>query len=307
VAGTAVHGRLAWQVVTVTTVIVETPTVRTIRFDAPEWPGHLPGQHIDVRLTAEDGYQASREYSIASVPGEPLEITVQRLDDGEVSSFLTEELRVGDQLEIRGPVGGYFVWSSGSDPLMLVAGGSGIVPLRSMLRHRARTGSEVPARLLYSVRTPADIIYRDELDSYDGVTYTFTRQPPPGWTGHTGRVTPEMLSEVAWPADRNPIAYVCGPTMFVETAARELLLLLKYPMERIKTERFGGALRRLVPRPAAPWMSHRWCHTASDGTSMGEPTLRATGQAPGRAASVTPGKHPVRRSADLPRLIVTGA
>lgn len=239
-AGTAVHRRLEWETVTVSSIVTETPSVRTIRFDAPEWPGHLAGQHLDVRLTAEDGYQASREYSIASAPGEPPEITVQRLRDGEVSPFLTDELRTGDQLEIRGPVGGYFVWSSGTDPITLIAGGSGIVPLRSMLRHRARSGSDVPARLLYSVRTPADIIYRDELDDY-GVTYTFTRQPPAGWTGHTGRVTAELLADVAWPAGRNPIAYVCGPTMFVETAARELMLSVGYPMERIKTERFGGA------------------------------------------------------------------
>jgi ferredoxin-NADP reductase len=239
-AGTAVHRRLAWQEVTVSSIVTETPTARTIRFDAPEWPGHLAGQHVDVRLTAEDGYQASREYSLASAPGEPPEITVQRLDDGEVSPFLTDELRTGDTLEIRGPAGGYFVWSSGTDPLLLIAGGSGIVPLRSMLRHRARTGSDVPARLLYSVRCPEDIIYRSELDAY-GATYTFTRQPPPGWTGHTGRVTPDMLAEVAWPAVRNPVAYVCGPTMFVETAAAALMLSLSYPMNRVKTERFGGA------------------------------------------------------------------
>jgi ferredoxin-NADP reductase len=241
VAGTAVYERLEWQTVSVSSIVTETSSARTITFDAPDWPGHLAGQHMDVRLTAEDGYQASREYSIASAPGEPPQITVQRLDDGEVSPFLVDELRVGDQLELRGPVGGYFVWAPGPVPMMLIAGGSGIVPLRSMLRYRAQAGSDTPARLLYSVRTPADIIYRSELASYgDAVTYTFTRQPPPGWTGHTGRVTPSLLANVAFPASSGTVAYICGPTMFVETAARDLMLSAGYPVERIRTERFGG-------------------------------------------------------------------
>jgi ferredoxin-NADP reductase len=242
VAGTAVYERLEWQTVSVSSIVTETSSAKTITFDAPDWPGHLAGQHMDVRLTAEDGYQASREYSIASAPGEPPQITVQRLDDGEVSPFLVDELRVGDQMELRGPVGGYFVWTPGPVPVMLIAGGSGIVPLRSMLRYRAQTGSDTPARLLYSVRTPADIIYRSELSSYgDVVTYTFTRQPPPGWTGHTGRVTPSLLANVAFPASSGAVAYICGPTMFVETAARDLMLSAGYPALRIRTERFGGA------------------------------------------------------------------
>jgi ferredoxin-NADP reductase len=242
VAGTAVYERLEWQTVSVSSIVTETSSAKTITFDAPDWPGHLAGQHMDVRLTAEDGYQASREYSIASAPGEPPQITVQRLDDGEVSPFLVDELRVGDQMELRGPVGGYFVWTPGPVPVMLIAGGSGIVPLRSMLRYRAQTGSDTPARLLYSVRTPADIIYRSELSSYgDVVTYTFTRQPPPGWTGHTGRVTPSLLADAAFPASSGAVAYVCGPTMFVETAARDLMLSAGYPAVRIRTERFGGA------------------------------------------------------------------
>jgi len=199
----------------------------------------MPGQRVDVRLTAEDGYTASREYSIASAPGEPLEITVQRIEGGEVSPYLTEEVRPGDQLEVRGPAGGFFVWDGAPDPMFLVAGGSGIVPLRSILRHRSRIGSQTPARLLYSVRTTADIIYRDELEKY-GVRYTFTRQRPDGWTGYSGRVTPAMLADIAWPAGANPVAYVCGPTSFVETVASELTAI-GYPPQRVRTERFGGA------------------------------------------------------------------
>jgi ferredoxin-NADP reductase len=240
-AGTAVQGRLEWQTVMVSSIVAETASAKTITFDAPNWPGHLAGQHMDVRLTADDGYQASREYSIASAPGEPPQITVQRLADGEVSPYLVDDLREGDTLEIRGPVGGYFVWRPSPTPLVLIAGGSGIVPLRSMLRYRAQSGSDTPARLLYSARAQTDIIYRSELSSYEGVTYTFTRQPPPGWTGHTGRVTADMLGDVVFPAADGATAYVCGPTMFVETAAMELMLSLGYPMERIRTERFGGA------------------------------------------------------------------
>jgi ferredoxin-NADP reductase len=240
-AGTAVQRRLEWHTVTVSSIVAETTSAKTITFDAPDWPGHQAGQHMDVRLTADDGYQASREYSIASAPGEPPQITVQRLADGEVSPYLVDDLREGDTLEIRGPVGGYFVWSPGSTPAVLVAGGSGVVPLRSMLRYRAQSGSDVPVRMLYSVRTQDDIIYRSELSSYGVVDYTFTRQPPPGWTGHTGRITAELLGDVLLPASSGAVAYVCGPTMFVETAAMELMLSLGYPMERIKTERFGGA------------------------------------------------------------------
>jgi ferredoxin-NADP reductase len=217
--------------------------VRTIGLGVPSWPGHHPGQHLDVRLTAEDGYAAEREYSIASAPGEPLAITVERLDDGEVSPYLTQELRAGDQLELRGPVGGYFIWEpADGGPLLLVAGGSGIAPLRAILRHRERTGSTVPARLLYSARSLGEVIYRGELDRYrDGVqvSYTLTRSQPSGWTGYTGRVNAALLARVAWPADVQPLTFVCGPTSFVETVA-EALVGLGYPPARIKTERFGA-------------------------------------------------------------------
>jgi ferredoxin-NADP reductase len=217
--------------------------VVTIGLDPPDWPGHRAGQHLDVRLTAEDGYIAEREYSIASAPGEPPAITVERLEGGEVSPYLTGELRAGDELELRGPIGGYFVWEPGDGgPLMLLAGGSGIVPLRSILRHRRRTGSDVSARLLYSSRTLPDVIYRDELAGYrDGVqvSYTLTRRQPPGWTGHAGRISQALLEEVAWPAEANPLAFVCGPTSFVEAAAAGLVRL-GYPPERVKTERFGA-------------------------------------------------------------------
>ena len=245
-AGTAVRGRLSWQVASVSEVVDETPRVRTIVLDVPDWVGHRAGQHLDVRLTAEDGYQAGREYSIASAPGEPVAITVERLDDGELSPYLTEELRAGDGIEIRGPVGGYFVWDvEHGGPLLLVAGGSGVVPLRAMLRHRRRSESNVPVRLLYSSRTIDDVIYRAELEERaDGVkvVHTLTREQPPGWTGHTGRVDAGLLEEVAWPADADPLAFVCGPTSFVETVASGLVSL-GYPPARVKTERFGATGR----------------------------------------------------------------
>ena len=234
-ARTALRRRLTWQTAAVTSVTRETASVVTIQLDPPAWPGHRAGQHLDVRLTAEDGYTAEREYSIASAPGEPPAITVERLEGGEVSPYLTGELRAGDELELRGPVGGYFVWEPGDGgPLMLLAGGSGIVPLRSILRHRHRTGSDVPARLLYSSRTLPDAIYRDELGQrHDGVqvSYTLTRGQPPGWTGHTGRINQALLAEVAWPAKARPLAYICGPTSFVETAAAALVDL-GYPPEQ---------------------------------------------------------------------------
>jgi ferredoxin-NADP reductase len=217
--------------------------VRTIVLDVSDWPGHRAGQHLDVRLTAEDGYRAEREYSIASAPGEPVAITVERLDDGEVSPYLTEELRAGDGLELRGPIGGYFVWDvDHGGPLLLVAGGSGVVPLRAMLRHRQRSGSDVPARLLYSSRTLEDVIYRTELDALGDVVYTLTREQPSGWTGYARRVDTELLAEVAWPADDAPRAFVCGPTSFVETVAAGLVEL-GYPPARVKTERFGATGR----------------------------------------------------------------
>jgi ferredoxin-NADP reductase len=242
-AGTAVRGRLTWQVATVTTVTDETPAVRTIELQAPDWAGHRAGQHLDVRLTADDGYVAERSYSIASAPGEPVAITVERLADGEVSPYLTEDVQPGDEIEIRGPIGGYFVWDGRTDsPLLLTAGGSGIVPFRSILRHRDRIGSTVPVRLLYSVRSLPDVIYRAELEEHrDGVELicTLTRQQPPGWAGRSGRVDKAMLAEVAWPAGPAPLAFVCGPTPFVETVA-EALVSLGYGQQQVKTERFGG-------------------------------------------------------------------
>ena len=218
--------------------------MRTIDLDVPSWVGHRAGQHLDVRLTAEDGYSAERSYSIASAAGEPVAITVERLDDGEVSPYLTEDLRVGDELELRGPVGGYFVWEAADGgPLLLIGGGSGIVPLRSILRQRERSGSDAPVRLLYSARTRAELIYRDELAMHrDGVDviYTLTReQPDDGWTGYTRRVDGALLAETAWPAGKKPLAFVCGPTSFVETVAGGLVTL-GYEPGRVKTERFGG-------------------------------------------------------------------
>jgi ferredoxin-NADP reductase len=240
---TEIHGRLKWQVSRVVSVNWETASVATIQLDPPEWAGHCAGQHLDVRLTAEDGYTAERSYSIASSPGEPPAITVERLRDGEVSPYLAGELRAGDELELRGPIGGYFVWGPGNGgPLMLLAGGSGVVPLRSMLRHRLGTGSDVPTRLLYSSRSWEDVIYRDELAHYsDGVrvSYTLTRTQPPGWTGHTGRIDVALLAEFAWSAEAKPLAYICGPTSFVETAAAGLVGI-GYQPQRVKTERFGA-------------------------------------------------------------------
>src|SRR5437899_8613769 len=213
--------------------------------DVPDWPGHQAGQHLDVRLTSEDGYRAERAYSIASAPGEPLAITVERLDDGEVSPYLTDVLREGDELELRGPVGGYFVWEpAAGGPLLLVAGGSGIAPLMAMIRLRAGEGSTVPTRLLYSSRALEDVIYREELArlaANEGleVFHTLTREQPPGWTGFAKRVDDELLAEVAWPPEQAPLVYVCGPTGFVEAVADGLVRLGHAP-ERIRTERFGA-------------------------------------------------------------------
>jgi len=226
--------------------IDETPRAATLVLDVPGWPGHRAGQHADVRLTAEDGYQASRSYSIASAPGELPAITVERLPDGEVSPYLVDSAEVGDRLELRGPVGGYFVWEEAQGgPLLLVAGGSGIVPLMSMLRHRAAVGSDVPTRLLYSSRTLEDVIYRDELDelaSQDDtleVVHTLTRGQPTNWRGHAGRVDDALLEEVAWSPEEMSLVYVCGPTGFVEAVASGLVRLGHDP-GRIRTERFGA-------------------------------------------------------------------
>jgi ferredoxin-NADP reductase len=242
-AGTAVLGRLTWLVAEATGSVDETPRVKTLLLDADGWTGHRAGQHLDVRLTAEDGYQAERSYSIASAPGEPLAITVERLEDGEVSPYLVDEVREGDRFEIRGPIGGYFVWGpEDGGPLLLVAGGSGVVPFRAMLRHRRRLGSEIATRLLYSSRTLEDVIYGAELDQAESgleVVQTLTRAQPPGWGGYARRVDRDMLREVAWPADEGALAFICGPTSFVEAVA-DALVALGYPPQTVKTERFGA-------------------------------------------------------------------
>jgi ferredoxin-NADP reductase len=246
-ARAAVLGRLTWQFGTLAEIVQETPRVSSLYFDLPEWSGHLAGQHVDVRLTADDGYVAERSYSIASAPEEPrVALTVERLDDGEVSPYLVGELRVGDKLELRGPIGGFFVWTAADErPLFLIGGGSGVVPLMAMLRHRARARGKAPTRLLYSSRTLSDVIYRQELDRLgsagDGVAvyHTLTREKPEGWNGFTRRVDQAMMQEVAWPKEQMPAVYICGPTTFVEAAA-SLLVSIGYPPISIKTERFGA-------------------------------------------------------------------
>ena len=238
--------RLLWRTAEVREVIDETPRVRSLFLSVPGWPCHRPGQHVDVRLTAEDGYQAQRSYSIASAPDAPqLAITVERIDDGEVSPYLATEVRVGDRFEVRGPIGGYFVWTAAlGGPLFLIAGGSGIAPLMAMLRHRAAVGNHVPALLLYSSRTFADIIYREELDQLaaasDGpsVVHTLTRQLPAGWTGPARRVDRDMLAEIGIAASAQPRVFVCGPTSLVEQTTQSLLAL-GHEANLIKTERFG--------------------------------------------------------------------
>ncbi|MBK5187833.1 MAG: ferredoxin reductase [Gemmatimonadaceae bacterium] len=241
---------IAWRVATVTQIVQETRRVRTLVLELPDWPGHRAGQHVDVRLTADDGYQTERSYSIASPPEDAhISLTIERLEDGEVSSYLADELRVGDKLELRGPIGGHFVWSvSDGGPLLLVGGGSGIVPLMAMLRHRAAASAEIrreiPARLLYSSRSWAEVIYRDELarlaagDDTLGVTHTITREPPPSWTGFRRRIDRAMLAEVAWPPFAHPRVFVCGPTPLVETVAEGLVALGHEPTS-VRTERFG--------------------------------------------------------------------
>ena len=220
--------------------------MRTLELIAPGWPGHRAGQHLDLRLTAEDGYEAQRSYSIASAPGEELALTVERLDDGEVSPYLVDEAREGDMVELRGPIGGYFVWDGDEpQPTLLVAGGSGIVPLMAMARHRARAGARAPMRLLFSSRTLEEVIYRDELDRLaeesDGfeVVHTLTRDQPPGWTGYARRIDAELLAEVAFPATDEPLVFVCGSTRFVDAAA-DGLIGVGYDPAWIRTERFGA-------------------------------------------------------------------
>jgi ferredoxin-NADP reductase len=236
---------VVWRYGTVTSLIDETPHATTIVLDVPGWPGHSAGQHVDVRLTAQDGYQAQRSYSIASGPEDQrMALTVEWLDDGEVSPYLTHELQVGDELELRGPIGGHFTWHvEDGGPLLLIAGGSGLVPLMAMARHRAARSSTVEARVLISARSPGDVLYRDELQALaqgDGlaVHYTFTRHPPADWTGFARRVDAEMLRTVGPAPARRPRVYVCGPTAFVERA-NDLLVELGHDPSAIRAERFG--------------------------------------------------------------------
>lgn len=246
-AGTALQRRLIWRTAEVVDLVDETPRVRSLVLAVPRWPGHQAGQHVDVRLTADDGYEAQRSYSISSAPStdDRLTLTVERLDDGEVSQYLAGELRAGDKVELRGPIGGYFVWDPGAGgPLLLVAGGSGICPLMAMLRLRQAAGSTVPARLLYSSRSLEEVIYRDELDGLVASTtglevfLTLTRAQPQDWKGFRRRIDAEMLSTVAWSSSEQPLSFVCGPTPLVESAANALVNLGHEPA-RIKTERFG--------------------------------------------------------------------
>ena len=236
---------MQWLVATVAETIPETARTTTLRLDIPGWPGHRAGQHVDVRLTADDGYQTQRSYSIASAPGaDTLDLTVVRIDTGEVSPYLTTVAEEGDQFELRGPIGGWFVWD-GDDPtpVLLVGGGSGVVPLMSMMRHHARLNSAAAMQLVYSARTLDDVIYRDELHAladsdHRAVTLTLTREASPAWTGGRGRVDSELLGETGWPAVVRPRCYVCGPTPFVEAVSAALVDLGHEPA-RVKTERFG--------------------------------------------------------------------
>jgi len=238
--------RLAWQIATVREIVVETPRVKSVILHVRDWQGHRPGQHVDIRLTGEDGYQAQRSYSIASPPDdELLALTVERLEKGEVSPYLVDDLGTGDQFELRGPIGGYFVWTfADGGPLWLVAGGSGMAPLMAMLRHRERNANRTPATLLYSSRTLEDIIYRQELDAMARrdlglrVVHTLTRQQPIGWTGRRGRIDRALLAETCFPPAQKPKIFVCGPTPFVEDVSRFLVELGQDPL-LIKTERFG--------------------------------------------------------------------
>jgi ferredoxin-NADP reductase len=240
VPGRLTGRRLAWQTAALLERRPETSTAWTLVFDLPDWPGHLAGQHVDLRLTAEDGYRAQRSYSLASAPdGDRIELTVQRVADGEVSPYLTDVLDVGDQVEIRGPVGGWFVWHpEDTAPVLLVAGGSGIVPLMAMLRTRLGVGSTVPFRLVYSIRTPDDVYYRTELDHGVEIAYLYTRAAPPGWPRRPSRLSIADLRAAGWEPEDAPACYVCGPTGFVEAAA-DLLVAIGHDAARIKTERFG--------------------------------------------------------------------
>ncbi len=237
---------IEWQIATIRNVQPETPKVKTFTLALPDWMPHHAGQHYDLRLTAPDGYQAQRSYSIASEPerkGE-IDLTIEKIEDGEISPYMHDVIRPGDQVEVRGPIGGYFVWeASTGGPLLLIAGGSGIVPLMAMLRHRAAVGSHVPTRLLYSSRTPDDAIYLNDLERLSkqddlGVSHTFTRVQPPGWKGYARRIDRAMLEEVAKPLGKSAQVFVCGPTALVEVAANTLVQI-GLPPNHIKTERFG--------------------------------------------------------------------
>jgi ferredoxin-NADP reductase len=243
-AGAALLGRLTWRLAGVVDVITETPRAATLVFDVPGWAGHRAGQHVDIRLTAEDGYQTERSYSISSAPdGTRIALTVVRVEDGEVSPYLTGELRPGDQIELRGPVGGYFVWEpSQGGPLLLVAGGSGLAPLMAMIRLRDAVGSGVETTLLASSRSWEDILFRAELERLAGsgltVVHTLTASQPPGWSGYARRVDADMLAEIGPGPAAQAHVFVCGPTPFVEAVA-EALVTLGHEPRRIKTERFG--------------------------------------------------------------------
>ncbi|HEY3506549.1 MAG TPA: ferredoxin reductase [Actinocatenispora sp.] len=240
---TAVRSRLLWRVATLVDATAETASARTLAFDVPDWPGHLAGQHVDVRLTADDGYQAQRSYSLAApADGDRVLLTVQRVSDGEVSPYLTDTIRPGDPVEVRGPVGGWFVWRpDGTAPVLLVAGGSGVVPLAAMVRARRAAGSRVPFRLVHSVRTPADRYYAAELAApLDGVdvAYVYTRETPDGWPRPPGRIGVADVNTHGWPPDLAPECFVCGPTGFVEAVAN-MLVALGHDPRHIRTERFG--------------------------------------------------------------------
>ncbi|GAB2836839.1 ferredoxin reductase [Microbacterium insulae] len=236
-----------WRPARVSSVTTATPTARLLRLDVPGWPGNEAGQHVDIRLTAEDGYQAVRSYSLSSYgPGESIELGVDEVPDGEVSPYLVQDVRPGDELEVKGPLGGYFVWRPGGEGLVqLVAGGSGVVPLVAIARAATDASAGASVRLLYSVRTREDAMYRDELEAFatpGGVelTWAYTRQAPEGWTGRIGRVDESVLRASVWSAELQPTVYVCGPTGFVEHVA-DALVRLGHSPDRVKTERFGGA------------------------------------------------------------------
>jgi ferredoxin-NADP reductase len=241
-----------WRVGTVVALHDETATARTITLEVPDWPGHLAGQHVDVRLTASDGYSAVRSYSIASAPNSEgrVEVTVERLPNGEVSPYLTQEVAVGDRLELRGPVGGWFVWrTQQTEPIQLIAGGSGVVPLMAMIRSRVSADSTAPFRLLYSVREPGAVLYRDELhalsahDHSVGVSYAYTRTAPKDWPRPPSRIDATLIATGAWLSNLGPTSYVCGPTSFVENAT-DLLIAVGHGRENIRTERFGATGER---------------------------------------------------------------